>query len=663
MIDLNLLYTYATSKKNDKRVLISDYLAAQAFTKDSKQDWSRFFEGICADRIFVCADSRNQNAKIEPIDYFMLSLHEMGFSLEDFFDSLKNCVPFENNAVDKYFYSLMPESRIFASFNELRSRGNEAFFASVKKPKIERSIKQISNANYLFQDVVKNASPNRKIIEKALAKMTHKSSMEMPRERGHLERPELYVLLSCFFLSPKDCSLKKEILPKQIQENYGTVVEYFRLLGSGQPRALMRKRNQVFENIVCSDTMDGCVAWQSDDNIIDGLVQITAGDDELYDLDIPEAATVPLGQVVESFHQEIITKMIEIRDKIDKEVDDDHVVESNSLEVIKPFRVTKQQCDQFKSQIVGQRHAVETIVDKLTSVACGFVTPDKPIASVLLNGPTGVGKTETAKAISSIFFDNKMYTVDMSTFKHEADLSRLTGSAPGYVGYDDPNGFIDFCMENPRSVLLFDEIDKCAPSCLSFLLRVLDEGKFTTARGEVVDLSKAMIIATTNQKANISANAANKNLDEMASRTGENGSPFVKELLGRFDNLLEYSELNNDDLKLILEQKLKVKKDNFEQQNNGMIVLDWTDNLLDEVMRDSQAKLTGARALHSSIDKVFIRPISKYVVENGMPQKGQIVVDSSKKLYVNGKEVMVDTGVKIDEKPAAKHDYSMIHYG
>lgn len=661
MIDLNLLYTYATSKKNDKRVLISDYLAAQAFTKDAKQDWSRFFEGICADRIFVCTDAGNQNAKLEPIDYFMLSLHEMGFSLEDFFDSLKDCVPFEENAIDKYFYSLIPESRIFASFNELRRRGNEAFFASVKRPKNERSLKQISNANYLFQDVVKTASPNRKIIEKALAKMAHKSSMEMPWERGHLERPELYVLLSCFFLSPKDCSLKKEILPKEIQDNYDTVTEYFKLLGSQQPRTMVHKRNRVYENIICSDTLDGCMAWQSDDNIIDGLVQITAGDDELYDFDIPEAATVPLGQVVESSHQEIVTKMIEIKSKIDKEFESDLVPSGDSN--VKPFRITKQQCDQFKSQIVGQRQAVDTIIDKLTSVACGFVTPEKPIATVLLNGPTGVGKTQTAKAISSIFFNDKMYTVDMSTFKHEADLSRLTGSAPGYVGYDDSNGFIDFCMDNPSSVLLFDEIDKCAPSCLSFLLRVLDEGKFTTARGEVVDLSHAMIIATTNQKVSISANAENKNLDEMTSRTGESGSPFVKELLGRFDSLLEYTELNDDDLKLILEQKLKVKKDNFEQQNNGMIVLKWTDNLLNEVMRDSQAKLTGARALHSSIDKVFVRPISKYVVENGMPQKGQIVVDSSKKLYVNGKEVMVDTGVKIDEKPAAKHDYSMIHYG
>jgi len=179
----------------------------------------------------------------------------------------------------------------------------------------------------------------------------------------------------------------------------------------------------------------------------------------------------------------------------------------------------------------------------------------------------------------------------------------------------------------------------------------------------VVDLSKAMIIATTNQKANISANAANRNLDEMASRTGENGGPFVKELLGRFDNLLEYSELDNEDLKLILEQKLNIKKQNFEQQNNGMIVLEWTDNLINEVMRDSQAKLTGARALHSSIDKVFIRPISKYVVENGMPQKGQIVVDGSNKLYVNGKEVVVETGVKIDEKPAKAYDNPMIHYG
>lgn len=662
MIDLNLLYTYATSTKNDRRVLLSDYLSAQALTKNTKQDWSRFFEAVITERLYNCTDAGKQGAKLEPIDYFVMCLNEMGFSLSDFFVSLKKCVPLENNPVDKFFYSLTPDSRIFASFNEIRERGNIAFFHSVVRPKKEYELRQIANANFLFQEIVKVAGPNRKVIEKALVKMVHEPSIEMPGTRGYLERAELFVLMSCFFLSSKDCTLKKEILPREIRDNYDTVMEYFDLLGSSQQRNLMHKRNALYENIICSDAVEGCMAWCSDDNIIDGLVEITAGDDELYDFDVDAAATVPVGQIMKHEHTEIVSKMIDIKTKIDKEFEQDNI-DDNKLNVIKPFRVTKQQCDQFKSQIIGQRQAVNTIVDKLTSVACGFITPDKPIASVLLNGPTGVGKTETAKAISSIFFDNKMYTVDMSTFKHEADLSRLTGSAPGYVGYDDPNGFIDFCMENPRSVLLFDEIDKCAPSCLSFLLRVLDEGKFTTARGEVVDLSKAMIIATTNQKANISANSANKNLDEMTSRTGESGSPFVKELLGRFDNLLEYSELTNDDLKLILEQKLNVKKQNFEQQNNGMIVLGWTDNLLDEIMRDSKAKLTGARALHSSIDKVFIRPISKYIVENGMPQKGQIVVDNSKKLYVNGKEILVDTGVKIDELPAKTFDSSMIHYG
>lgn len=666
MIDLNLLYTFATNNKPDKRVLVSDYLKAQAFTKEKKQDWSRFFEALFSDRLTRCVNSDDGKSKLEAIDIFALSLNALGFELDDFINSLSKSIPTENNAVDKYFYKLIPDSRIFSSLNEIRKRGNIAFFPTATRSKNENNLTRISNTNFLFKDVVRSSKPNAMIVEKALLNMMHTPTIDLPSARGKLEKAELYVLLSCFFLN-KENELMFEVMPKVLKDNVKSTNEFFELLGVKTPRELCRKRDEFYENILCEDTFGGGISWESDDNIIDGLVRITAGDDEIYDFDLTDATTIPVGQVMELEHNNMISKITEIKNKIDSELGHDETLdlqeEEQSLKLVKPFRITKQQCDEFRSSIIGQNNAVDSIIDKLTSVACGFVTPEKPIATMLLNGPTGVGKTQTAKAISNVFFDSKMYTVDMSTFKNEADLTRLTGSSPGYIGYDDRNAFIDFCMDNPRSVLLFDEIDKCAPSCLSFLLRVLDEGKFTTSKGEVVDLSKAVVIATTNQQVSIDQNSANHNLNEMTSRSGEVGSPFVKELLGRFDSLLEYSELTGEDIKEILKQKLVIKKQNFEEQNGGKLTVDWTNNLLNEIVNDSRTKATGARSLNSGIDRIFVRPISKYVVEKGMPEKGHIVVDGSEKIYVNGKEILVENNVKNNETSVKnKHSEELVYY-
>lgn len=409
---------------------------------------------------------------------------------------------------------------------------------------------------------------------------------------------------------------------------------------------LLELRNVMYE--LNLDNSKVGLSWEHCENYLDGLQYITPEGQETFTKS-KAGSMLPLFEACENG----VTFYGENESQETEQVADDWVN-------LTDFRITKNQCDTFKNRIVGQVAAKNEILDKLVGVSCGFYAGNRPIASFLMNGPTGVGKTETAKALADTFFGGRLFTVDMSTFKHSSDVSRLIGSAPGYIGYDDKVGFLEFLDKNPNGVINFDEIDKCDRSCLSFLLSLLDEGKCTSAKGKIYSVENFVITCTTNQKAEVSRKSENFNLDELMSRTGENGTPFVKEFLGRFDGLLEYSDLTKAELKQVLGQKLDARIEQFATNNpNSHLSIEYRDKLLDDILLDANYMATGARSLNGSIQKLFIRPISQYMIENADRQSEQkIVVAGDNRLLVNDDCVEVVKAAKSTEQKDARKNTS-----
>ncbi|MBE7074829.1 MAG: ATP-dependent Clp protease ATP-binding subunit [Clostridiales bacterium] len=267
------------------------------------------------------------------------------------------------------------------------------------------------------------------------------------------------------------------------------------------------------------------------------------------------------------------------------------------------------------NKVVGQENAIKKIKSRLLAANLGFKQEKQPIASFLLTGPTGVGKTETAKAVADACFDGKLYVVDMSTFKSEIDVSRLTGGSPNYVGYSDKNTFCDFIKENPNCVVLFDEAEKAHRGCLDLVMRILDEGQFINAKGEVISFENTVIFCTTNLTQNTVSTigfGSENNTEENVTKDGG----FKKEIVGRFSDVIEYKSLEKDDCKKIAKAFLNKIIKSFEQNNTYNIKLRYTDDLLDEISNKSNTKLLGARDLKKTIQSEFINVVAAYIVEN-----------------------------------------------
>lgn len=629
MIDLNYLYVYCTSRAKRRAPHAVEYLSASALVRQEKQNFSRYFDAIFTERMENC--SLCEETPLAAVDVFLMALENSTCSISDFVAINKRVESEKFNVVDEYFYHLMPYNRIFSAFNELRARGNTAFFPDVVRPDKVRLYEEICDADFLFTEPV--LSGYSAYIRGAIGAMFHTDKSGESPVRVSPSDVEKQTLYSTFFLTEKNGRLGFNLddntpefirnAPERCLRNICQLIGWEKPFLSVIDGDLLEMRNVVFEQII--DNTKVGLNWEYCDNYLDGLQAISQVGQELFTND-RAGKMIPLFEACENG--------INYYDEDDSLVDE---VVRDDWTRLADFRVTKNQCDAFKNRIVGQDSAKNEIIDKLVGVACGFYTGKRPVASFLMNGPTGVGKTETAKALADTFFGGRLFTIDMGTFKNACDVSRLIGSAPGYIGYDDKVGLLEFLEKNPNGVLNFDEIDKCDRSCLSFLLSLLDEGKFASAKGRDYSVENFVITCTTNQKAQISRKSENFNLDEMMSRTGENGTPFVKEFLGRFDALLEYDDLTKTELKAVLGQKLDARIELFNKNNpKSHISIEYRDRLLEDILQDANYKATGARSLNGSIQKLFVRPISHYLLENTDRQSEQkIVVAGDNKLLVN----------------------------
>ena len=222
--------------------------------------------------------------------------------------------------------------------------------------------------------------------------------------------------------------------------------------------------------------------------------------------------------------------------------------------------------DKLHQRVIGQSKAVESISNAIRRSRAGLQDPTRPIGSFIFLGPTGVGKTELAKSLAELLFDNEnnIVRVDMSEYKESYSMSRLIGAPPGYVGYDDAGQLTEQVRRNPYSVVLFDEIEKAHPDIFNVLLQVLDDGRLTDGQGRTVDFTNTLIIMTSNLGSNNITKESigfmkasdEKNEDIQNSVSESLKSHFRPEFLNRIDEIIVFDSLTQEDLLLIVDKVL-----------------------------------------------------------------------------------------------------------
>ncbi|GAA1482912.1 ATP-dependent Clp protease ATP-binding subunit [Gordonia sinesedis] len=285
--------------------------------------------------------------------------------------------------------------------------------------------------------------------------------------------------------------------------------------------------------------------------------------------------------------------------------------------------------DLLHSRVIGQDQAVTAVAEAVRRARAGFSDPNRPIGSFLFLGPTGVGKTELAKALADAIFgdDSKMIRFDMSEFQEKHTVARLVGAPPGYVGYDDAGQLTDRVRRSPYSVILFDEIEKAHPDVFNILLQLLDDGRVTDGQGRTVNFNNTVVIMTSNIGSQLILNAPEDDLSSIEPAIKELlHQHFRPELLNRIDETVLFQRLD----KVMLRQITDLMLDGTRRLLGGQdMELEVTDAAKDELAEEGYNPEFGARPLHRLIQKQLDNELST------MTLKGELVP---------GDKVMVDAG-------------------
>jgi ATP-dependent Clp protease ATP-binding subunit ClpB len=285
--------------------------------------------------------------------------------------------------------------------------------------------------------------------------------------------------------------------------------------------------------------------------------------------------------------------------------------------------------DVLHDRVVGQEEAVTAIADAIQRSRAGLADPNRPIASFIFLGPTGVGKTELAKALAAYLFDTEdsMVRIDMSEYMEKHSVSRLVGAPPGYVGYEEGGQLTEAVRRRPYAVILFDEIEKAHPDVFNIMLQILDDGRVTDSQGRTVDFKNSIIIMTSNVGSQFILDIAgdDSKYDEMRDRVMESmRSSFRPEFLNRIDEIVIFHTLRRDELRRIV--KLQVQR--LEQRlGDRRMTLKIADAALDFIAEVGYDPVYGARPLKRLIQRQLETQIAKGILRGDYADGDTIFVD------------------------------------
>ena len=291
--------------------------------------------------------------------------------------------------------------------------------------------------------------------------------------------------------------------------------------------------------------------------------------------------------------------------------------------------------DELHKRIVGQHEAIEAVSRSIRRTRAGLKDPKRPAGSFIFLGPSGVGKTETAKALAEFLFgdDNALIQLDMSEYMEKHTVSRLVGSPPGYVGYDEGGQLTEAVRRKPFSVVLFDEIEKAHPDVFNTLLQILEDGRLTDSQGRTVDFKNTVIIMTSNlgtqdlKKASIgfSVESEEVSYEKIKERvTDALKKQFRPEFLNRIDEVIVFHELMMDEVKSIVDLMLLRVRDQLKSQALDLVLTEAAKAMLAEQGYDPTL---GARPLRRAIQRLLEDELSEKVLFGEFSANTTIVVD------------------------------------
>ncbi|MBX9851432.1 MAG: ATP-dependent Clp protease ATP-binding subunit [Cytophagaceae bacterium] len=294
--------------------------------------------------------------------------------------------------------------------------------------------------------------------------------------------------------------------------------------------------------------------------------------------------------------------------------------------------------NELKAKVIGQNEAIEKLVKAIQRTRVGLKDPKKPIGSFIFLGPTGVGKTELAKVLSTYLFDKEdsLVRIDMSEYMEKFSVSRLVGAPPGYVGYEEGGQLTEKIRRKPYSVVLLDEIEKAHPDVFNLLLQVLDDGILTDGLGRRVDFRNTIIIMTSNIGARdlkdfgagigFATKAKTENMDDLMKGTIQNAlrKAFSPEFLNRLDDVIVFNSLTREDIHKVIDITLKSV---FKRIFTLGYTVELTDKAKDFLAEKGYDPSYGARPLNRAIQKYLEDPVAEEILKGEVQEGDTIMAD------------------------------------
>ena len=276
--------------------------------------------------------------------------------------------------------------------------------------------------------------------------------------------------------------------------------------------------------------------------------------------------------------------------------------------------------DNMKKRVMGQDEALELVSDAVIKSRSGIKDPNRPIASFLFLGPTGVGKTEVARTLAYELFDDErhMVRIDMSEYMEKFSVSRLIGSPPGYVGYEEGGQLTEAVRRNPYSIVLFDEVEKAHPEVLNLLLQILDDGRVTDSNGRTVDFKNTIIIMTSNLG---SEHILDGNTSQVMQDVREH---FRPEFINRIDEVIIFNPLSKAAIKDILDKIIQEIEVRLKDIN---IKINLTDNAKQQLIDDGYDINYGARPLKRLVSRTIETMLSKLIISGEIKPNDTVTID------------------------------------
>src|SRR5213079_820440 len=338
----------------------------------------------------------------------------------------------------------------------------------------------------------------------------------------------------------------------------------------------------------------------------------------------------------ESIENQEFEKAASLRDKERKLSQKKRELEENWRQnEAESARLTRME-DELHKRVIGQEEAIEAVSRSIRRARAGIKDPKRPTGSFIFLGPSGVGKTELARTLAEFLFgdEDAMIQVDMSEYMEKHSVSRLVGSPPGYIGYDEGGQLTEAVRRKPYSVVLLDEIEKAHPDVFNILLQILEEGKLTDAQGRKVDFRNTIVIMTSNiGAAQISKNQslgfsvgdeAGLSYEDMKTKVmSELKKVFRPELLNRIDEVIVFHKLTKDEIKTIIDLLMRRLR---EQMGTHEVTIELTEEAKDLLVEKGYDPAMGARPLRRAIQRYIEDPLADFVLGRSLEPGSTILV-------------------------------------